>query len=166
MPVVGVAVNQVDGDELDDLELREVALPPRLVAKGGSGVVVVHGDVHERVENAGDPLDGDVHVQAPPNEQESSSMVIDVQEDQSFLQTRERKSAQNGSVKQSWTQLGSGATYLLQNQQDSIQKLINLGEIEDVDPVEERTAVGLDVLLVAEEGLPGKGVALKINNGA
>lgn len=68
VPVVGVAVNDINSDELHNLQLSEVALPPRRDSESCDKVVVVHRNVNKGVEHAGDPLDGDIEVQAPPHE--------------------------------------------------------------------------------------------------
>lgn len=50
--------------------------------------------------------------------------------------------------------------YLLENQDDSVEELVDLGQVEDVNPIEQITTVGLSVGLVTEKSLPGPRVAL------
>jgi hypothetical protein len=155
VPIVSVTMNKVDGDELDDLQLGEVLLPPGRHAKGRDEIVVVHGDVHESVKDASDPLNRDVQMQTPPNEQECRGVVVDVKEDQLFLVTkREGESASNKKGICAYTNL-------FQNQNNGVKQLVNLGEVKDVDPIEQGTTVSLDVLSIAKECLPAECVALK-----
>lgn len=67
----------------------------------------VHGDVHEGVQESRDPLHWDGVLEANPAKEESHRVVIEVQETEGRL---------------------------AQNDEDSIEELIELGEVEDVEP--------------------------------
>jgi len=73
-------VNAEDDDELDDLKLCEVLLPPGMDTEVRNEVVEVHGNMNEGVQNFGDPLDWDFGLEAGPNQKEGDPMVIYVKE--------------------------------------------------------------------------------------
>lgn len=84
----------------------------------------VHRDVNESVERSGNPLDRDGVLEANPAEEESHGVMVEVQE-----------------AKRS----------LAQDNEDSIEQLIELGEVEDVQPEVESTTTSRFTLGVAEE---------------
>jgi len=82
-------VNAEDDDELDDLELCEVLLPPRMNAEVGDEIVVVHGDVNKRIQDFCYPLNWDFSLKTSPNQDECNPVVIHMKEIQWFLSQTE-----------------------------------------------------------------------------
>lgn len=77
-------------DELCNLETREVFLPPAVTPECRLGVVPVHREVHCRVGDATDPSDHPPIVVNQVPEDESDSVVVDVQETEPrFLEDEE-----------------------------------------------------------------------------
>lgn len=74
-----------EDDELDELQLRDVALPPEMApdggAEGGERVVRVHDDVHEAVEQREqpDPRHRRAHPRAKPPEHRHRHVVVEVE---------------------------------------------------------------------------------------
>jgi len=83
-------VNNVDGDELDNLHLGNVDLPPNLDTGEGINhkVVVIHGDVDSSVEKSSNPLDRNAIHQTAEAKETSRPVMVDVQETQSALQNK------------------------------------------------------------------------------
>ena len=77
-------------DELDDLQHRDVFLPPDTDAARGLEVVPVHYHVHGQVESDGDPGDGGVAEQLGEAEESCGAVMVGVQEgERLFLQEEE-----------------------------------------------------------------------------
>lgn len=109
METDSVAVSDENDDELNDLDGSDVLFPPNVLLRFdyNNEVVPVHGDVNEAVEGCGDPLDRDGVLQAYPAKEESHRMMIEVQE------------TEGGFAK---------------DNEYGVQKLIELGEVEHVNP--------------------------------
>jgi len=65
--------------ELNDLKRSDVLLPPRRGRDCGEGVVVVHDDVHKRVEHECDGLQRLGELEPVPAHEGDHSMVVDMQ---------------------------------------------------------------------------------------
>lgn len=190
----GARVGDEDDDELDDLDGRDVLLPPDVLTgandhdevvpvpiteeKSSNGVVSacsevrqvkqmpwkgrsrqsfeaarksafvalqwrllwskrvrtcnVHGDVDEGVERGGNPLHRDGVLEADPAEEESHRVMVEVQE------------AEGG---------------LAQDDEDSIEQLVELGEVEDVQPEVESSLSSGFALRVAEQTFMAVGLS-------
>jgi len=76
-------------DELDDLDLGDVLLPPDGATKSSDGVVVVHGSVDEHVCPGADCTVGTVVDVEEPGKRKSDHVVVDVKEAQTVLSKHE-----------------------------------------------------------------------------
>lgn len=72
-------------DELQDLQARDVLLPPDLDAAGGLEVVPVHDDVDEEVEGDGHPGDGGEADELSVAEEGGGAVVVGVQKREGFF---------------------------------------------------------------------------------
>ena len=107
-------VRDSDGDankELSDLHRGQVLLARGVQSDRGRGVVSVHDRVNKRVEDDKDPDRGSLIVGTGLHGDHGSSMVVGLKE---------------------------GRTTALDNDDDGINDLVELGEVEDVSPVTER----------------------------
>lgn len=74
--------NDQPADELGDLHLRQISLPPNVTANRGLSIIVVHENVDEGIDGQADPLNGGVIDESKEAGKESGSMVVDVQEEE------------------------------------------------------------------------------------
>lgn len=98
--------------ELGDLHRSQVLLARGVESNRGSGVVGVHDGVDERVEDDKDPDGGGLVVDAGPHGDHGTGVVVGLEE---------------------------GGAAALEDDDDGIDDLVELGEVEDVAPVAERT---------------------------
>jgi len=161
-----------------------VYLPPDVLdTENRDQVVVIHGDMHERVEPLSDPLHGQSDFQAHVDQDQRGPVVVRMQEAQLFLfVTRQRRPHTHRcttdarprntmkrfiSVRVSGrdlsTRVGGAVSDLAQTQDDGVEQLVVLAQVETIDPKVEAALVDLLVLGVAKQHPAIKVVALNRN---
>jgi len=105
--IVRNSSNKID-TKLSNLHRSQILLPPKFAIERNGQVVVIHEDVHGSIQRNDDPLRGGLIVQPKPTEIRCDEMVERVQKCDGFLS---------------------------QDEDVSVDELIELAEKEDVIPV-------------------------------